>query len=274
MIVEKEIKILNIDIEKTKEKLNEIGAEFGGKKVQKLYTYDIPTIYYRFLEIKELLNVKNESIYDVNLKKLSNLLGEIDSLISSESRNYIQQAYDVEKICEITFKENQKVRSFVNDCKINDIFKELKINPNKWIRLRKSNDKVELTVKHILNEATTESIFQNVTEKEIVVSSFENANELLESLGFYRRNYQEKIRYSYKYKNANIEIDIWPKLNPYLEVECDDPILIKEVIDKLDLSLNEVVSFNTEILYKRIGIDIKEISNLKFNNSEIKNYLV
>ena len=136
------------------------------------------------------------------------------------------------------------------------------INPNKWIRLRKSNEKIELTIKHVLNKKNNK--YQNVLETEITVSSFEEANNLLENMGIYKRNYQEKIRYSYVYKDAQIEIDIWPLLEPYLEIECDNENTIKELLEKLNLKEKEIVSINTESLYKRKNIDILKMSTLKF----------
>ena len=79
-----------------------------------------------------------------------------------------------------------------------------------------------------------------------------------------KRNYQEKIRYSYTYKDAQIEIDIWPMLEPYLEIECDSDNTIQEILEKLNLKENEIVSTNTETLYKRKNINILQTSTLKF----------
>ena len=87
---------------------------------------------------------------------------------------------------------------------------------------------------------------------------------MLNSLGICKRNYQEKIRYSFVYKDAQIEIDIWPMLEPYLEIECDNDITVEEILEKLNLKANEIVSTNTESLYKRKNIDVLEISTLKF----------
>ena len=67
----------------------------------------------------------------------------------------------------------------------------MKINPNKWIRLRDNNGLTELTVKHVF-EKNTKNI-QKVAEYEIKTSSLEKTNELLNVLGFYKRNYQEKV---------------------------------------------------------------------------------
>lgn len=107
-----------------------------------------------------------------------------------------------------------------------------------------------LTSKHILEK--DESKFQKVLEIEVEVSSLKETNLLLESLGISKRSYQEKIRYSYTYKSAEIEIDIWPLLKPYMEIECDDEIIINEIIDLLEIRNKEIVSLNTEQLYKKL----------------------
>ena len=41
---EKEIKVLDINVDNIKEKLEKLGAENKGKKDQKIYVYDIPTL--------------------------------------------------------------------------------------------------------------------------------------------------------------------------------------------------------------------------------------
>lgn len=87
---------------------------------------------------------------------------------------------------------------------------------------------------------------------------------MLNSLGIFKRNFQEKIRYSYKYKTACIEIDLWPMLEPYIEIECDDEELISDIVEKLGFSNKEIVSLNTEELYKRIGVDVLSIDTLSF----------
>ena len=65
------------------------------------------------------------------------------------------------------------------------------------------------------------------------------------------------------YEEAEIEIDIWPMLSPYVEIECDIEDLINELIDKLNLKEKRIVSLNTEQLYRKIEIDVHSMSELK-----------
>ena len=67
------------------------------------------------------------------------------------------------------------------------IIKQFSINPNKWIRLRETNGKTTITIKHILNEelqAEYGTKMQPVLETEMEVPSIESGNAILEQLGF------------------------------------------------------------------------------------------
>lgn len=239
-----------------------MGAAFKGEKNQKIYVYDIPSIYYRFLEIRKVINSNSEMLISTNLKKLKNLIFEYIDLVDEEELRKIYERLKIEDLSLINELPIKKIREILLDSELERSFSKFHTNPNKWIRLRETNGKTELTVKHILEKQTTR--FQYVIENEIEVSSLEETNLILESIGISKRSYQEKIRYSYKYKEAEIEIDLWPLLNPYLEIECDNEETINEIIKKLNLLNHECVSLNTEQLYKRINVDVHSISELKF----------
>ena len=260
--IEKEIKILDINVKKVKSDLLGIGAIYKGEKNQKIYVYDIPSIYYRFLEIRNLLNSDSEIMVSTNLKRLENLIIEYIDLVNENELDRISESLNIKDFKTLSKLPIEKIRRILSESELEKSFSKFNINPNKWIRLRETNGKTELTIKHILEKQNTK--FQHVVENEIQVSSLEETNLILEAIGLSKRSYQEKIRYSYEYKNAKIEIDLWPLLNPYLEVECDDDEIIIEIIQRLNLLNHECVSLNTEQLYKRINIDVHSITELKF----------
>ena len=261
--LEKEIKILKIDLDEAQKKLNKIGAKFVGKKDQKIYTYDVMSIKYRFYEALELLKSNNELLRITSLKKLKMVIDEFEDLADKELLEKIYQELEVNNIKELFAFDTDIILKKINNSKtlINEI-NNYDINPNKWVRLRQSNEKVELTVKHIYEK--NDNKIQKVKEIEIKVSDLEETNTILEELGIVKRNYQEKIRYSYTYKTAEIELDIWPILEPYMEIECDDIDVMNEIISMLEFDNNRIVSMNTEQLYKEKGIDILKLSELKF----------
>lgn len=260
--LEKEIKILGIDLEIAKFKLKELGAEYKGVKNQKLYTYDVPCINIRFIEIKQLLEYDNPLMVKTCLNKLKLVFDEFSDLVDDNILEQIYEQLRIKSFDELFELDKSELLHKLNNKLLNDSINEYGINPNKWVRLRKNNDNIELTIKHIYKKNNDN--IQKVSEVEIQVSDFEEANMLLNGLGIFKRNFQEKIRYSYKYKDACIEIDLWPRLEPYIEIECDDLNLINEIVNKLGFSNKEIVSLNTEELYRRIGIDVLSIDTLSF----------
>ena len=129
---EKEIKILEINVENIKEKLEQIGAESKGKKEQKIYVYDIPTIYYRYLEIRELLKVDSPILVNTNIKKLEVLMREFKDLINDKDLDYLNKKYNLNSLEDILKESKEEINEFLKDEKVETLFSQLKINPNKW----------------------------------------------------------------------------------------------------------------------------------------------
>jgi len=130
---------------------------------------------------------------------------------------------------------------------------------NSWIRLRTDGEKTTLTIKEIENDK-----INGTKEFEILVDDFENTNIILEKLGYVSRNYQENKRISYILNGVEIEIDFWPKIPPYLEIEGKSVSEVEETIKLLGYEISQATSINTTDVYKKYGIDIESIQVLKF----------
>ena len=107
----------------------------------------------------------------------------------------------------------------------------------------------------------------SINETEINVDSIEVANELLETLGFYHRNYQEKKRISYFYEplSLEIEIDTWPMIPPYMEIEGKSEEEIYRFVELLGYPKESVKIANTSGVYAMYGINIYDYKELKFS---------
>lgn len=79
---------------------------------------------------------------------------------------------------------------------------------------------------------------------------------------------KKKNRATYDCDGVEIDIDSWPLIPTYIEIENDSLELIKKTVGKLGLQNNEVVSCNTADVYKRYGIDLYRFRELKFSNSK------
>ncbi|GAA3126316.1 adenylate cyclase class 2 [Kribbella aluminosa] len=82
----------------------------------------------------------------------------------------------------------------------------------RWIRLRDTATAVTLTVKEIAQHG-----IDGTTETEVVVGDFEATDELLRRIGCQPKSYQENRRVSLELLGAELEIDWWPLIPPYLE---------------------------------------------------------
>lgn len=130
---------------------------------------------------------------------------------------------------------------------------------NSWIRLRTDGIKTTATIKEIQN-----SNIDGTKELEISVDDFEKTHLFLQKLGFIAKGYQENKRISYILKNVEIEIDFWPQIPPYVEIEGKSKKQVEMMIKKLGFAVSKATSINTTEVYKKYGININSIKELKF----------
>lgn len=251
--MELEVKVLNIDIDKLSKRILELGGNFVKEEEQYLYTFDLPTIYGRYLDILIQLNEPENPVkYEVAIEKLRLLFFEIQNLLNQKQKEELKKIIDSVLLEDIVDKEN--LLEILNSYELKKFISQFKINPNKWIRLRTSNDITTLTVKHILADKEN-SCLQQMQENEIKVSSKEDANNFLEALGLSHKCYLEKKRTTYSLKNHLIEIDTWPKIPTYFELEGKNEEDIEDILNLLGYSMKDenVVSCIVDEIYEMYG---------------------
>lgn len=113
-----------------------------------------------------------------------------------------------------------------------------------WVRARDEGDKCTLAYKQ-LNDRT----LHGTKEVSITVSSFEETCLLLEQIGLEAQSYQETKRESWVLGGVQIEIDEWPWVKPFIEIEAPTEDELKAVADKLGLKMNNAVHGSVEIVY-------------------------
>lgn len=271
--LEKEIKILGVDKGEIEKILSEIGAKKVEESLQKIYVYDLPSIYARFYDCIMQLKVCNKPYeYEVCRNKLQGILNEVDNLTTTENQDELEQNTSSRLLSSLLTKtDNEQLLERFSDRKIIETVKQYGINPNKWVRLRQTNGKTTITIKHILNpeiQSSEESRIQKLMETEMEVPSIEDANSMLEQLGFSFRNYQEKNRATYNVDGVEVDIDSWPLIPTYVEIENDSEDTIQDTVKKLKLQNHEIVSCNTTDVYKKYGIDLYQFRELRFPQRE------
>ena len=101
-------------------------------------------------------------------------------------------------------------------------------------------------------------------EAEVVVDDFDEMDTILTKIGLKSNKYQENKRIQYKYKNTEIDIDTWPQIPTYVEIEGENEKIIKEVCADLGLNYEECTTMDVTDIYKNVyNIDILKIKELK-----------
>ena len=132
--------------------------------------------------------------------------------------------------------------------------------PNSWLRLRTNGEKTTLTVKEIKNAK-----IDGTKELEIVVSDFFETDAILNKIGLKARNYQENKRHQFHLNGVEIDVDSWPLIPTYLEIEGEDEASIINICKLLDLDYNSAMSMDVTDIYNKIyNIDLLSIKELKF----------
>ncbi|MDQ0417111.1 adenylate cyclase class 2 [Croceifilum oryzae] len=130
---------------------------------------------------------------------------------------------------------------------------------SKWVRLRDNGKESTLTIKEIVHDG-----IDGTHELETIVDDFEITNRILEKLGYTAKSYQENRRTSFILNGVRLEIDEWPMIPPYLEIESDSKEQVVEVAHLLGYVESQLTGENTIKIYKQYGIDLNSISDLRF----------
>ncbi len=133
----------------------------------------------------------------------------------------------------------------------------------KWIRLRNNGYKTTLAIKMIKDLK-----IDGTKELEITVSDFIETNNLLSELGYFPRNYQENFRIEFYINGVTLDIDKWPSLDPYIEIEGPDEKSVYNIIKLLGLPQEKVTTIDVNTLYQNSGIILEEIDRLSFEEQE------
>ena len=130
----------------------------------------------------------------------------------------------------------------------------------KWIRLRTNGKETTLTFKDITSDK-----IDGTKEVEIEVSDLELTNEFLNKIGFFSKAYQENNRIRYILDDVELDIDSWPLIPTYLEIEGKDENSVLDMIEKLELDKSKVTSSDVQSVYEKFyNIDISKIKDLRF----------
>lgn len=130
-------------------------------------------------------------------------------------------------------------------------------NENGWIRVRDEGDKITLSYKRLEDRTVT-----GTKEVTLVVDNYDTACQFLESIGLQCFTIQETQRESWTLDLAAIELDTWPWIPPFIEIEAADEPLLEVVAAKLGLDYTQALHGSVEIAYQ----DVYDVTETEVND--------
>ena len=148
-------------------------------------------------------------------------------------------------------------------------YPDLRLNAdNSWVRVRDEGDQVTMGFKQRMNTSSSDGSSNDggMNEVEMVVNDFDAATLFLEKIGMKRKFYEENRRIRWVKGDIEFDIDYWPQLKPYLEIEAKKWSQIDDAIGLLGLDPSDKKIFSTYQVYQLEGIDENDYDEITFEH--------
>ncbi|WP_218006824.1 class IV adenylate cyclase [Microtetraspora fusca] len=145
------------------------------------------------------------------------------------------------------------------------IFEGDTLDSGQWLRLRDEGTRSTLTLKQV-TDATT---INGTTEIETEVADLEAMTEILRRLGLRQVRYQENYREEWRLDDIAFDIDTWPDLPTFVEIEGPDEAAVRRGASLLGFDYSEARFGSVDEIYKsEIGRDILAEPTLLFSEAD------
>ncbi|MFI5521975.1 class IV adenylate cyclase [Streptomyces platensis] len=126
------------------------------------------------------------------------------------------------------------------------IFENDTVQGEQWLRLRDEGGKTTLTLKQV----TDASHINGTTEIEVEVSDLEKTAELLKALGLRQVRYQQNYREEWQLDGVTYDLDTWPGLSTFLEIEGSSAQAVRAAAAELGFDYGEARFGSIDLIYK------------------------
>jgi len=168
---------------------------------------------------------------NVNLYMIREKLSDIGAILEQPERLMVRQVFDYPD------KRLAKVRG--------------------WVRVRNEGNCVTLSYKQ-LNDRS----LHGTKEVSVVVEDYDSCCHFLESIGLVSKSYQETKRESWTLDGAEIELDTWPWIPSFVEIEAPNQSALKSVAKKLGFDFANALHGSVETAYQNVyRVTDKEIDS-------------
>lgn len=116
----------------------------------------------------------------------------------------------------------------------------------RFVRIRTTKHGTEMTYKH----QHTDSV-DGTLELQIMVSDPDMTRNILEELGLKMVRSQQKKRHSFKLDGVAVDLDSWPKIPTYIELEGPGEASLRAVAAKLQMDWSLAIFENPRIVIEK-----------------------
>ncbi|HUV71626.1 MAG TPA: CYTH domain-containing protein [Clostridia bacterium] len=136
-----------------------------------------------------------------------------------------------------------------------------------WLRLRDEGEVITLAFKQRLGVKDHKGQSNDLGMEEIMVevSDFEKLAKILGRIGLVEKHYLENKRIRYVLEGIEFDIDFYPLIEPFLEIEANSWSEIERAIGLLGLDPKKKRIFSTTQVYALSGISQEDYQWLTFD---------
>jgi adenylate cyclase class 2 len=135
---------------------------------------------------------------------------------------------------------------------------------NRLVKLRGKGKNITLTYKHRKSTA-----IDGTEEIEVTIDNIRKAALLLERAGLSPFRQQEKKRHSFKLNDIRIDIDTWPGVPTYAEIEAPTNERLKEASQQLGFDWSKANSDDVrDVLLKKYDVPLANLRVFTFSRIE------
>ncbi len=134
----------------------------------------------------------------------------------------------------------------------------------RFIRIRKVGDTTKLTYKEH-REHTVDGTY----EIEFEIDDFQKAEMLFEKAGLHPYRHQQKKRHRMKLNDVTFDIDTWPKIPTYVELEGESEKELKDAAQLIGLNWKDAVFHDAAwVIENKYNIPVRTLRWFTFDRYE------
>lgn len=138
------------------------------------------------------------------------------------------------------------------------------LREKRFIRLRKSGGTTKITYKQHAGNPE-----EGAHELEFEISDLDAAAKLFETIGLLPYRRQQKKRHSLRLNGVVFDIDTWPRIPAYIEIEGPSIKILREAAGRIGLDWKNVVYDDAkDVIEKKYGVPVSSMRWFTFDRFE------